>query len=125
VFRGQDPGPTFNCRLPVFADDVKSAAKGNQVTGLEFGRELAYFRERGATVKDGPALQGKATKAYTVGIGDLQLILFTTGTPERPVAVTKQQGSKCEVYWYGTYEELPFDPKLFARPEGVKIEEAK
>ncbi len=123
-----DPGPTFNCRLPVFVagEDVKSAADTrSQLMGLEFGRELAYFEEKGSTSGPGPALQGKATKAYTVGIGDSQLILFTTGTPERPVAVTKQQGSKREVYWYGTYEEVPFDPKLFAKPEGVKIEDAK
>jgi len=123
-----DPGPTFNCRLPLFAlgEDIKSAADTrSQVMGLEFGRELAYFEEKGATSGPGPTLQGKTTKAYTVGIGDSQLVLFTNGTPERPVAVAKQHGGKRDVYWYGTYEEVPFDAKLFAKPEGVKIEDAK
>ena len=30
-----------------------------------------------------------------------------------------------EAFWYVTYEQLPFDPKLFAKPEGVKIEEVE
>jgi hypothetical protein len=123
-----DLGTTSNCRLPVFVtgEYVKSGADTHsQLMEPEFGRELAYFEEKEATSGPGPVLQGKATKAYTVGIGDVQLVLFTTGTPERPVAMTKQQGNKREVYWYGTYEEIPFDPKLFAKPEGVKIEDAK
>jgi hypothetical protein len=123
-----DPGPTFDCRLPVFVsgEDIKSAADTrSQLMGLEFGRELAYFEEKGATSGPGPILQGKTTKAYTVEIGDSQLLLFTSGKPEKPVAVARQRGSKREVYWYGTYEEVPFDPQLFAKPEGVKIEDAK
>jgi hypothetical protein len=121
-----DSGPTFNCRLPIYTDDVKSATDtGNQLTRLEFGRELAYFQDSGATIKDGPTLQGKTTKAYTIGIGHSQLLLFTSGNPEKPVAVARQRGSKREVYWYGTYEEVPFDPQLFVKPEGVKIEDAK
>src|ERR1700674_3791443 len=68
-----DPGPTFNCRLPLFADDLRSATDPrNQLAELEFGRELGYFRSSGATINDGPVLRGKTTKAYTVGVGDSQ-----------------------------------------------------
>jgi hypothetical protein len=123
-----DPGPTFNCRLPVFvsAEDIKSVEDTrSQLMGLEFGREFAYFEGKGATSGPGPTLQGKTTTAYTVEIGDSQLLLFSSGKPEKPVAVTRQRGSKREVYWYGTYEEVPFDPQLFVKPEGVKIEDVK
>lgn len=72
-----------------------------------------------------PNLQGKSTKAYMVESGDSQLLLFTNGTPEKPVAVARQHGGKRDIYWYGTYEEVPFDAKLFAKPEGIKIEDAK
>jgi hypothetical protein len=123
-----DPGPTFNCRLPIFVsgEDVKSAVNThNELMELEFGRELAYFEEKGATSGPGPTLQDKVTKAHTIGIGDSQLFLFTSGMPEKPVAVARQHGSKREVYWYGTFDEVPFDAKLFAKPEGVKIEDAK
>jgi hypothetical protein len=123
-----DHGPTFNCRLPVFVsgEDIKSAVDvRSQLMGLEFGRELAYFEERGAIPESGPILKGKTTTVYTVGIGDSQLLLFTSGNPEKPVAVARQRGTKREVYWYETYEEVSFDPQLFAKPEGIKIEEAK
>jgi hypothetical protein len=123
-----DPGPTFNCRLPIFVkdEDIKSAADVNKpLMDLEFGRESTFFIGRGATPNDGPSLQGKPTEAYTLDVADSQLFLFANGVPERPVAVARQRGSIREVYWYGDYEEIPFDAKLFARPDGVKIEEAR
>lgn len=121
-----DPGPTFNCRMPIFiyGEDVKSAGDlKNPLFELEFGRELEYFKGKGAPPNDGPVLQGKATKAYSIEAGDSRLFLFTIGTPERPLAVARQHNGAREIYWYGVYEEVPFDSKLFARPTGVEIEE--
>lgn len=123
-----DSGPTFNCRLPIFAlgENIKSSADMHSpLVELEFGREIAYFEAKGATSGPGPTLEGKTTKAYKIEIADSQLLLFTSGTPEKPLAVARQHGNKRDVYWYGTYEEVPFDAKLFAKPEGVKIEDAK
>jgi len=123
-----DTGPTFNCRMPIFiyTDDVKSAEDLKKpLLELEFGWELAYFKGKGAVANEGPVLQGKPTKVYAVTAGNWQLFLFTSGEPERPVAVARDRGKTREVIWYGAYEELPFDPKLFTKPEGVKVEEAK
>jgi hypothetical protein len=122
-----DSGPTFNCRLPIFrGEQVKSPADLRRpLLELEFGRELEYFKGRGAAPQKGPVLRDEPTTVYAVDIGDSQLFLFTTGTPERPWAVARQHGNLREIYWYGAYDQLPFDPKLFAKPEGVKIEEAK
>jgi hypothetical protein len=123
-----DPGPTFNCHLPIFVDsyDPKSASdKNNPLIGLEFGREFAYFMEKRAISTPGPTLQGKSTKAYIIEIGQSELLLFTSGTPERPVALARESGTKREVYWYGSYDEIPFDVTLFAKQEGLKIEEVK
>lgn len=121
-----DPGPTLNCHLPIFihGEDAKSAADtSNSLLGLEFGRELSYFKEKGAAFAPGPSLQGQPTNAYTVEIGDSQLLLFTSGTPERPVAVVRRRGTNREVYWYSSFDEVPFDAKLFAKP-AVKIYDA-
>jgi hypothetical protein len=128
-----DSGPTFNCRLPmfIFGQDVKSDADvKNSLFELEFGHELAYFKERGATSKQGPVLQGKSTNAYSVLISDSQLFLFMTAdlksapeTPERPLLVVRQHGPTREAYWYSSYENLPFDSNLFAKPTNVRIEE--
>jgi hypothetical protein len=123
-----DPGPTYNCRLPVFAhaEDIKSAEDmKKQLMQLEFGRELEYFRSRSGTPNPGPVLQGKATMVYTVQTGDSPLFLFTGGDPEAPVSVVRKDDKTREIYWYGEYEQLPFDAKLFAKPEGVKIEETQ
>jgi hypothetical protein len=122
-----DPGPTFNCHLPIFpGEQVKSAADmKNPLLELEFGQELEFFKGKGATPKVGLVLCDKPTTVYAVDVGDSQLFLFTTGTPELPWAVARKHGNVNEIFWYGTYEQLPFDQKLFAKPEGVKIEEVK
>jgi hypothetical protein len=122
-----DPGPTFSCHLPIFrGEQVKSATDmKNPLLELEFGQELGYFKGKGATRREGPVLRDKPTTVYAVDIGDSQLFLFTTGRPERPWAVARKRGNVNEIFWYGTYEQLPFDQKLFAKPEGVKVEEVK
>ena len=122
-----DHGPTFNCHLPVFGgEQVKSAADmKNPLLELEFGHELEYFKGKGAAPREGPVLRDKPTAVYAVDIGDSQLFLFTTGTPEEPRAVARQHGNVREIFWYGVYEQVRFDPKLFAKPEGVKVDEVK
>jgi hypothetical protein len=111
-----DPGPTFKCNLPIFPDTDKN---------LEFGLELEYFKSRGATPQKGPVLQTKSTTLYTVETADSKLALFTYGPPERPLAVSRVRGDKGEIFWFKGHGDLPFEPKLFAKPEDVKIEEAK
>lgn len=124
---GVDPGPTFNCRLPIFPEGALKASTDDdkKILDLEFGRELEFFKSRGAASKKGPVLQTKQTIAYTLEIGSLTLGLFTYGMPERPVAVLRQKNGKNDIFWYSGYGQLDFDPKLFAKPENVKIEEMK
>jgi hypothetical protein len=40
------------------------------------------------------------------------------------VAIARQRDTKREVYWYGSYEEVQSDAKLFQKPEG-KTEQIK
>ena len=111
-----DPGPTFNCHLPIFPDADKN---------LEFGFEPEYFKNKGASRQEGPVLQGKQTTLYKVDAGDATLALFTYGTPERPMAVSRVRGDKGEIFWFRGWGDLPFDAKLFAKPEDVKIVDQK
>ena len=122
-----DSGPTFNCRMPIFhGDQIKSAGDmKDPLLELEFGRELAYFKGKGAPPKEGPVLQGRSTTAYATEVGGSHLYLFTTDTPERPWALVREHENIREIFWYSTHEQLPFDRKLFTKPEGVVIEEAK
>jgi hypothetical protein len=124
---GVDPGPTFNCRLTIFANGTPQSLddESKQIMQLEFGRELEFFKSRGAIPKKGPVLQTKETIGYTIAVGTKTLALFTYGTPERPLAVSQQRNGKNDIYWYSGYGQMDFDPRLFAKPEGVKIEESK
>jgi hypothetical protein len=111
-----DFGPSFNCHLPIFPDTDKD---------LEFGFELEYFKSKGARPQTGPVLQNKSTTIYKVESESATLALFTYGTPERPMLVSRVHGDKGEIFWFKGWGDLQFDPALFAKPEGVKIEEQK
>ena len=122
-----DPGPTLNCHLPVFAygtpqsmdDDTK------EIRQLEIGQELEFFRSKGAMAEKGPVLQAKETMVYRVKVGMATMALFTYGTPERPLAVALEREGKTDLFWYSGYGQVDFDPKLFAKPENVKIDDSK
>ncbi len=121
-----DPGPTYNCRMPIFTngEDIKSAEDLKlPLMDLEFGRELEFFRPRSGAPKAGPVLRSKATMVYSVQAGNSELLLFTGGEPEAPVAVIRQKDKVREILWYGEFEEIPFDAKMFAKPEGIAIQE--
>lgn len=122
-----DPGPTLNCRMPILADRLRDLpeAEGKQVASLEFGEEMEFFKSRGVTPQKGMVLQTKQTTLYKLQFGDSVVALFTYGTPEIPLAVAWSRGEKHEIFWYSGYGVIDFDPKLFAKPEHVKIEEMK
>ena len=111
-----DGGPTFNCRMPVvFADLVSKLPEdqAKQISELEFGHELEYFKNHVANPRPGPISQGKQTVAYLLSFGDIKLALFTWGTPERPLSVYWAQGERRDIFWFPGYEEIPFDAPSF------------
>jgi hypothetical protein len=122
-----DPGPTYNCRMPIFVsgEEIESADVRKILMDLEFGKELDFFKPRSGAPKPGPVMREKATMSYATQAGEWQLFLFTAGNPEAPVAVVRSSGKTREIVWYGEYEQVPFDAKLFALPDAVKIQEMK
>ena len=109
-----DATPAYRCGI--FADNF---------AGLEFGRELEYFRSKSATPRPGPNIMGKPTQMYAFAAGDSLVYLFMGGEPEVPVAISRTRGQKQETVWFMEYDELPFEAKLFSKPDGIVIEEAK
>ena len=91
-----DPGPTFNCRLQIFAREARDLPEdeGKQIAGLEFGYELEFFKSKGATAQQGMVLQTKQTTLYKLQFGDSTVALFTYGTPEHPLAVAWTRGEE-------------------------------
>ncbi len=121
-----DRGPTFNCKLPIIANVDPKDEAAILYPELQFGSELEFFKKMGSTGGPGPEEDGKKTTQYVIEIGSTRFVMLTISNPsERPLAVGRAVGDKGEVFIYTAYEEVPFDPKLFARPDGVKISEAK
>ena len=121
-----DPGPTFQCHLPIFSGPVPNTQDEVDYAKLEleFGYELEYFKKMGAVRQDpGPVLQKQQTIAYFLDMGGTRFALFTYGPKEFPLLVGHTVGNKGEMFWYSGYVQVPFDAKLFARPEGVTIAE--
>lgn len=122
-----DPGPSLNCRLAIFANLASSLPddESKSITPIEFGFEIEFFKAKGASPQPGPVLQTKQTTAYKLQFGESAVALFTYGDPERPLAVGWTRRERHEIFWYSGYGQMDFDPKLFAKPENVKIEEVK
>ena len=117
-----DPGPTFNCRLPIFALDQEMAK--SKIGELEIGRELDFFRSNGAKLIEGPKLQFEANY-YELTVGDSVLRLVERVDIHAPILIGLTRGDKVYKARYLLWNEVPFKADLFAKPTGVKIEEAK
>jgi hypothetical protein len=76
-----DRGPTFNCRLPIFAFDRETVQ--SKVGELEVGKELEFFRANGAKLIEGPKLEFKADY-FEVTIGDSVLRLVERSDIQAP-----------------------------------------
>lgn len=117
-----DTGPTFNCRLPIFAMDREMAK--SKIGELEIGHEIEFFQANGAKLIDGPKLQFEA-KYYELRIGDSSLRLVERVDTHVPIMIGLMRGDKMYKARYLMWEEVPFREDMFAKPTGVKVEEAK
>lgn len=117
-----DTGPTFNCRMPIFAIDAEMAR--SKIGELEMGHELEFFRANGATEIEGPKVEFEA-KYYELKIGDSILRLVERVDIHAPIMIGLARGDKMYKARYLLWGEVPFKADLFEKPTGVRIEEAK
>lgn len=116
-----DPGPTFNCRLPVFA--FGQAMATGKIGELQFGRESEFFHTHGAKQVEGTDLPSFKAIYYELKIDDATLKLVEREDTHAPLMITLTQGEDVTTVRYSLWEELPFRAELFAKPTGVNIEE--
>jgi hypothetical protein len=117
-----DPGPTFNCRLPIFAFDPDAVK--SKIGEVEIGRELDFFHTNGAKLVEGPKLSFEANY-YELKIADSVLHLVERVDIHAPILIVLVRGGKLYKARYLLWDEVPFKADLFAKPTGVRIEEAK
>ena len=84
-----DPGPTFNCHLPIvrgMAHPGQWTRKRRRSEKMEFGQEIEFFKARGAVCSERTYFAEAKKRWYTEQkSAPLALALFTYGTPERPL----------------------------------------
>jgi hypothetical protein len=90
---------------------------------LEFGDELDFFEESGAAKKPGPIVNAKPTDAYVLETPDGPATLVVKPDTETPVFLSWPAKDGIYKYEYITYEEVPFEPALFAKPSGFELRE--
>lgn len=119
-----DPGPTFNCRLPIFAFDM-AMVKG-KIGELEYGHELEFFQKNGAKQVDGPQLQSFKANYYELVVDGMLLKLVERVDIHVPILIGLVQGEKITQVRYLLWDDqVPFKADLFAKPTGVSMEEVK
>ncbi|MBX9964145.1 MAG: hypothetical protein K2Y35_13880 [Burkholderiales bacterium] len=116
----RDPGPTYKVRFPVFAGDPN-----DELTKLEMGSEVEYFRERGAKDVGEKTIAGVTCNESATEVGGRKLSLFTRKADGVPFQVVLTVGEKAFAIRYLRFERgLAVDKSLFVPPAGVTIEEA-
>lgn len=119
-----DRGGASDIHLPVVLPfDPKH--KLGALDRLEFGDELSFFQSAGATKQPGPIVNGKPTDSYVLRTPEGPATLVVRAGTERPIFFTWQMADGTYRYEYIEYEEEPFNPALFAKPNGYKIEEIR
>ena len=92
-----------------------------QLDSLEFGSEYEFFQAAGATHIAGPLINGKATDAYELKTSGGPATLVVRGGTESPVILSWPTKDGVYKYEYITYEDLPFNRGLFAKPSGIEM----
>jgi hypothetical protein len=111
-----DQGGADDVHLPVVFDPTHKLTKVNH---LEFGDELAFFVKSGAAKSPGPIINNQPTDAYRLPEEQGSATLVVKSGSETPIRLSWQTKDGTYTYEYFSYEQLPFNPALFAKPSGI------
>jgi hypothetical protein len=117
-----DQGGPNDLHLPVVLPFDPKHELG-KLDRLEFGDEFDFFEDAGATREPGPIVNAKPTDAYVLKTTRGQARLVVKAGTHIPITLSWSLGDRNYTYEYVTYEDVPFDPAIFARPAGVTFKE--
>jgi hypothetical protein len=119
-----DHGPTFNCRMPIFALSMEMYK--SKIGELEYGHELEFFHGNGAQRVSGPKLESFQADYYEIAVDTSVLKLVERADIHVPILIALVQGEKVWQVRYLLWEDqVPFKADLFAKPADVTMEEIK
>jgi hypothetical protein len=111
-----DPGPNYKIHFPLFASE--SSEKLRQ---LEFGRELQFFRENGATELPAQEVDGIKCKLLRLEVEGDEVTLFLK-TDETPLQVAVKSPDHEYALRFLRYEpDRKPDKALFQLPPGAQL----
>ena len=86
---------------------------------LEFGDEFGFFQEAGAVYSPGPIINAKPTDAFVLHTPGATATLVVKSGTHIPITLSWQSREGKYTYEYVTYQNVPFNPALFKKPEGI------
>ena len=111
-----DPGPNYKIHFPLFASE-----KSEKLRGLEFGRELEYFRENDAKELPAQNVDGFTCKVLRLDIADREVTLFLK-TNDTPLQIAVKSSENEYTMRFLRYEpDRKPDKLLFQLPPGVQL----
>ncbi len=117
-----DQGGPNNLHLPIVLPFDPKHNLG-KLDRIEFGAEYEFFKQAGARKRAGPTINAKPTDVYDLKTPQGTASLTLRGGTEVPVYFNWQTSEGTYKYEYITYEEVPFDAKLFSKPDGIQWRE--
>ena len=90
---------------------------------LEFGDEFGFFQEAGATYSPGPIINAKPTDAFVLHTPHGMATLVVRSGTHIPITISWQSQGAIYTYEYVSYQNVPFNPALFKKPEGIAFRE--
>ena len=115
-----DPGPQYAVHFPIFPREPSEKLKK-----LEFGAELKFFQDNGATEPPSQTVDGIKCKLYRLKLDDREVTLFLK--PDNlPLQIEVQSaGVKYAVRFLKYDPDQKPDMSLFKVPPGIKIIEGQ
>jgi hypothetical protein len=111
-----DPGPEYAIHFPIFARE-----SSQKLRDLEFGNEVAFFRENGAREMAPQTVDGVLYEALALEIDDRQLTLLMRGDG-KPFEIRVNVGTTGYAVRITRYDtSVEPNPSLFKPPPGIQI----
>jgi len=90
---------------------------------IEFGAENEFFEAAKAIKVPGPTINAKPTDAFELPAAEGSAQLVVRRATNNPIFLKWRTPEGLFQYEYITYEDVPFDKSLFAKPGGVRWRE--
>jgi hypothetical protein len=117
-----DKGGPGDLHLPIVLPFDPKRRLG-ALDNIQFGEEFEGFESAGAVRQPGPIINSKPTDAYVLSLPHGHATLVVRGGTHIPVKLTWADADGTHTYEYIEYQDVAFDPGMFAKPANIQYRE--